>query len=177
MRAEKGGRIRRALDVLVAWIDYVYEHVHEHGDYPAAGGISVACSLPPRRNMSILRARIPGGKAMSRDVLAEIRDEIAANKVLLYMKGNPSFPMCGFSAATVEVLRATGQPFAHVNILEDPEKREAIKAYSNWPTIPQLYINGEFVGGCDIVQDLYASGELQRLLATAFAGEAAAAKS
>ncbi|HVO27537.1 MAG TPA: Grx4 family monothiol glutaredoxin [Candidatus Margulisiibacteriota bacterium] len=108
---------------------------------------------------------------MSRDVMAEIRDEIAANKVLLYMKGNPSFPMCGFSAATVEVLRATGHPFAHVNILEDPEKREAIKVYSNWPTIPQLYINGEFVGGCDIVQDLYASGELQRLLAKASVGE------
>jgi len=113
---------------------------------------------------------------MSRDVMAEIRDEIAGNKVLLYMKGNPSFPMCGFSAATVEVLRATGHPFAHVNILEDPEKREAIKAYSNWPTIPQLYIDGEFVGGCDIVQDLYANGELQHLLAKAFAGEATAAK-
>jgi monothiol glutaredoxin len=93
------------------------------------------------------------------------------------MKGNPSFPMCGFSAATVDVLRATGHPFAHVNILEDPEKREAIKAYSNWPTIPQLYINGEFVGGCDIVQDLYASGELQHLLAKAFASETEAAKS
>jgi monothiol glutaredoxin len=113
---------------------------------------------------------------MSRDVMAEIREEIAANKVLLYMKGNPSFPMCGFSAATVEALRATGRPFAHVNILEDPEKREAIKAYSNWPTIPQLYVNGEFVGGCDIVQELYASGELQRLLAKAFEGDAAAAK-
>jgi monothiol glutaredoxin len=113
---------------------------------------------------------------MSRDVMAEIRDEIAANKVLLYMKGNPSFPMCGFSAATVEVLRATGHPFAHVNILEDPEKREAIKVHSHWPTIPQLYINGEFVGGCDIVQDLYASGELQHLLAKAFEGETAAAK-
>jgi monothiol glutaredoxin len=113
---------------------------------------------------------------MSRDVMAEIRDEIAANKVLLYMKGNPSFPMCGFSAATIEVLRATGRPFAHVNILEDPEKREAIKAYSNWPTIPQLYVNGEFVGGCDIVQDLYATGELQRLVNKAFEGDAATAK-
>jgi monothiol glutaredoxin len=113
---------------------------------------------------------------MSRDVMAEIREEIAANKVLLYMKGNPSFPMCGFSAATIEVLRAAGRPFAHVDILEDPEKREAIKSFSNWPTIPQLYVDGEFVGGCDIVQDLYASGELQQLLAAAFEDDAVAAK-
>ena len=113
---------------------------------------------------------------MPRNVMEEIRDEIATNKVILYMKGTPSFPMCGFSAATIEVLRAAGRPFAHVNILEDPEKREAIKAFSNWPTIPQLYINGEFVGGCDIVQDLNASGELQQLLARAFDGDASTAK-
>jgi monothiol glutaredoxin len=113
---------------------------------------------------------------MSRNVMDEIREEIAANKVVLYMKGTPSFPMCGFSAATIEVLHAAGRPFAHVNILEDPEKRDAIKTYSNWPTIPQLYINGEFVGGCDIIQDLNASGELQRLLAQAFEGDAATAK-
>ncbi len=113
---------------------------------------------------------------MSRDVMAEIREEIAANKVLLYMKGTPAFPMCGFSAATVEVLHATGRPFAHVNILEDPEKREAIKAFSNWPTIPQLYVDGKLVGGCDIVQDLYATGELQRVLSEAFAEDTAAAK-
>jgi monothiol glutaredoxin len=91
------------------------------------------------------------------------------------MKGTPTFPMCGFSAATVEVLRATGRPFAHVNILEDPEKREAIKAFSNWPTIPQLYIDGKLVGGCDIVQDLYGSGELQRVLSDAFAEDTVAA--
>ncbi len=108
---------------------------------------------------------------MPRDVKNEIRDEIAANKVLIYMKGTPSFPMCGFSAATIEVLHEHGYPFAHVNILEDPEKREAIKAYSNWPTIPQLYINGKFVGGCDIVRELHASGELDRMLKDAFADE------
>ena len=112
---------------------------------------------------------------MSRDVMAEIRDEIAANKVLLYMKGNPSFPMCGFSAATVEVLREHGVHFAHVNILEDQEKREAIKAFSNWPTIPQVYIKGKFVGGCDIVQELHATGELEQMLKDVGADTAATA--
>jgi len=114
---------------------------------------------------------------MARDIMSEIRDEIARNKVIVYMKGTPSFPMCGFSAATVGVLHELGYPFAHVNILEDQEKREAIKAYSHWPTIPQVYINGKFVGGCDIVQELHASGELQHLLADAFADAPAAAKS
>ena len=113
---------------------------------------------------------------MPRDVMKEIRDEIGRNTVIVYMKGTPSFPMCGFSAATVEVLRAHGHPFAHVNILEDQEKREAIKAFSNWPTIPQVYVAGKFVGGCDVVQELEASGELQRLLQAAFAEDAAAAK-
>lgn len=106
---------------------------------------------------------------MARDVIKEIRKEISANKVLVYMKGTPTFPMCGFSAATVEVLQGHGYPFAHVNILEDPEKREAIKTYSNWPTIPQVYVNGKFVGGCDIVRELNASGELERILEQAFA--------
>ncbi len=105
---------------------------------------------------------------MSDDVMQEIREEIGKSKVLIYMKGTPTFPMCGFSAATVEVLRQTGYPFEHVNVLENQEKREAIKAFSNWPTIPQVYIGGKFVGGCDIVQELFASGELQRLLKEAF---------
>ena len=106
---------------------------------------------------------------MSRDIMNEIREEIAANKVLVYMKGTPTFPMCGFSAATAEVLQDLGYPFTHVNILEDQEKREAIKTYSDWPTIPQVYLNGKFIGGCDIVRELYASGELERLLREAFA--------
>jgi len=107
---------------------------------------------------------------MPRDILNEIRNEIAANKVLVYMKGTPTFPMCGFSAAIVEVLQEMGYPFKHVNILEDQEKREAIKAFSNWPTIPQVYVNGKFVGGCDIVRELHASGALDQLLKEAFAG-------
>jgi len=109
---------------------------------------------------------------MARDIMTEIRNEIAGNKVVLYMKGTPSFPMCGFSARTVEILHESGYPFAHVNILEDQEKREGIKSFSNWPTIPQLYIDGKFVGGCDIVQDLHASGELDHLLKDAFGDEA-----
>jgi len=107
----------------------------------------------------------------------EIQAEIAANKVVVYMKGTPSFPMCGFSAATVAVLHELGYPFASVNILEDLDKREAIKAYSKWPTIPQVYIGGKFVGGCDIIQELHAAGELQNLLKEAFADEASAAVS
>jgi monothiol glutaredoxin len=104
---------------------------------------------------------------MSRDIMAEIQDEISNNPVILYMKGTPSFPMCGFSAATVAMLQEIGSPFAHVNVLADQEKREAIKTFSNWPTIPQLYVKGKFIGGCDIVQELHASGALREILAQA----------
>jgi monothiol glutaredoxin len=114
---------------------------------------------------------------MRAGIMDEIREEIAANKVIVYMKGTPSFPMCGFSAATVAVLHELGCQFASVNILEDPDKREAVKTFSKWPTIPQVYIGGKFVGGCDIVQELHAAGELQRLLKDAFAEDAGAAAS
>jgi len=110
---------------------------------------------------------------MARNVTDEIRQEIAANKVMIYMKGTPSFPMCGFSASAIEILEESGYPFAHVNILEDQEKREAVKAFSNWPTIPQVYIGGKFVGGSDILRELHASGDLQRLLKETFDGAAA----
>jgi monothiol glutaredoxin len=83
------------------------------------------------------------------------------------MKGTPDFPQCGFSAQTAGALRACKAQFAHVNIFEDPEVREALKTYSNWPTFPQLYVNGELVGGCDIVLEMYKSGELKQLLAEA----------
>lgn len=105
---------------------------------------------------------------MSRDVMEEIQEEVTDNKVIIYMKGSPGSPMCGFSAATVAVLNEIGYPFAHVNVLEDPEKREAIKAYSNWPTIPQVYVNGKFIGGCDIVQELHATGAMRQLLDETF---------
>jgi monothiol glutaredoxin len=98
------------------------------------------------------------------DVMDEIAREVGEHKVLVYMKGTPSFPMCGFSAATVQVLRDLGVPFKAVDVLAEPEKREAIKQYSNWPTIPQVYVNGKFVGGCDIVRELHARGELASLI-------------
>jgi monothiol glutaredoxin len=97
-----------------------------------------------------------------------IRDQVTKHPVVLYMKGTPDFPQCGFSANAIGVLRACGveQPYT-VNVLEDAEVRQGIKEYANWPTIPQLYVNGEFVGGCDIMIEMYQSGELQKLLGKA----------
>ena len=94
-----------------------------------------------------------------------IKEQVTSNKVVLYMKGSPDFPQCGFSARAVQVLRACGvDEFFTVDVLQDPEIRQGIKEYANWPTIPQLYVNGEFVGGSDIVTEMYQSGELQKLL-------------
>lgn len=98
------------------------------------------------------------------DVNERIRQQLAENKVLLYMKGTPDFPQCGFSGQAVAALKAVGKPFAYVNIFEDPEIREGLKKYSNWPTFPQLYVDGELVGGADIVVEMYHSGELKELL-------------
>jgi monothiol glutaredoxin len=90
-----------------------------------------------------------------------IKNTIESSRIVLFMKGAPDFPQCGFSAQAVAALRAVGAEFAHVNILADPELREGLKAYSSWPTFPQLYINGELIGGCDIVVEMYHSGELK----------------
>ena len=98
------------------------------------------------------------------DVFDRIRDEIGKNDVLLFMKGTPVFPQCGFSAAVVQVLSNIGVKFKGVNVLTDPELREGIKQFASWPTIPQLYVKGEFVGGCDIVREMAESGELQQLM-------------
>jgi monothiol glutaredoxin len=103
------------------------------------------------------------------DVLAEIEQEVKGNPVVIYMKGTPRFPMCGFSAATVEVLNEVGVPFKAVDILADADKREGVKAYTRWPTIPQVFVGGEFVGGCDIVRELHAKGELAPLIRKAAA--------
>lgn len=92
-----------------------------------------------------------------------IAKEIAESDVVLYMKGTPDFPMCGFSAAVVQALRMAGAPFKGVNVLDDPDLRQGIKDFANWPTIPQLYVKGEFIGGCDIVREMQSSGELQKL--------------
>jgi len=99
------------------------------------------------------------------DVNARIEEQLESNQVMLYMKGSPDFPQCGFSGQTVAALKAIGKPFAYVNIFEDPEIREGLKQYSNWPTFPQLYVKGELIGGCDIVIEMFESGELQNLLA------------
>ncbi len=93
-----------------------------------------------------------------------IQQEIQDNPVVVYMKGTPVFPQCGFSAAVVQVLSHLGVKFQGVNVLEDPGLREGIKEFSNWPTIPQLYVKGEFIGGCDIIREMFQTGELQQTL-------------
>lgn len=94
-----------------------------------------------------------------------IKQQVTDNKVVLYMKGTPQFPQCGFSSNAANILKACGvSDFFSVNVLADPEIREGIKAFSNWPTIPQLYVNGEFVGGSDIMTEMYRNGELQKML-------------
>ncbi|AWK87364.1 Grx4 family monothiol glutaredoxin [Azospirillum thermophilum] len=98
-------------------------------------------------------------------IVDRIKQDINGNDVVLYMKGTPVFPQCGFSAAVVGVLSHVGVQFKGVNILEDPGLRQGLKEFSNWPTFPQLYVKGELVGGCDIVREMYESGELQQLLA------------
>lgn len=98
------------------------------------------------------------------DINSRIEEQLNAHDVLLYMKGSPDFPQCGFSGQTVAALNAIGKPFAYVNIFEDDEIRQGLKEYSNWPTFPQLYIKGELVGGCDIVIEMYHSGELEKML-------------
>jgi len=94
----------------------------------------------------------------------QIQNDISSNNVVLYMKGNEKFPMCGFSSTVVQILKKLNVEFKTVDVLQDMELREGIKAFTNWPTIPQLYIKGEFIGGCDIVREMYQSGELQALL-------------
>lgn len=100
------------------------------------------------------------------DVIERIKKQLE-NPAVLYMKGTPDFPQCGFSGQVVQVLAACNAKYTYVNIFEDPEMREALKEFSNWPTYPQLYINGELIGGCDIVIDMFKKGELQSALAAA----------
>lgn len=101
---------------------------------------------------------------MSAEVFERIKHDLAENEVVLYMKGTAVFPQCGFSAAVVQVLDSIGVPYKDIDVLPDPGLRQGIKDFANWPTIPQLYVKGEFIGGCDIVREMYASGELQDLL-------------
>ncbi|MDH3589555.1 MAG: Grx4 family monothiol glutaredoxin [Gammaproteobacteria bacterium] len=107
---------------------------------------------------------------MEQEVIDRIRKTLADHPILLFMKGSPDFPMCGFSAQSVAALRALGAEFDHVNILQEPELREALKVFSSWPTFPQLYVKGELIGGCDITVEMYNTGELKQVIEKAVAG-------
>ena len=99
------------------------------------------------------------------DVKDRIHQQVTGHRVVLYMKGTPQFPMCGFSATAAEILKRSGvDDYFSVNVLEDADIRQGVKDYANWPTVPQLYVDGEFVGGCDIMREMYQSGELKQLL-------------
>lgn len=98
------------------------------------------------------------------ETLVKIKEQIQNNPILLYMKGTPQNPQCGFSARAVAALNTCGEEFAYINILENPDIRQELPKYANWPTFPQLYLNGELIGGCDIILELYQSGELQKLV-------------
>ena len=97
-------------------------------------------------------------------VQEQLKEVIESNEVVLFMKGSPDFPQCGFSGRTSQILKACDAPFASVDVLADDTVRQGIKEYSKWPTVPQLYVRGEFIGGCDIMTELYESGELQKIL-------------
>ena len=105
------------------------------------------------------------------DAIERIKSQISSSQVLLYMKGTPQFPQCGFSGQAVQILQACETEFGYFNIFEDPEIREELKVYSNWPTFPQLYISGELVGGSDIMMELYQTGELKKMITAAVTGE------
>ncbi|KAB2928854.1 MAG: Grx4 family monothiol glutaredoxin [Candidatus Contendobacter sp.] len=101
------------------------------------------------------------------DVLERIKEQVENNPVVIYMKGTPDLPRCGFSHRASQALAATGLPFSYVNVLEDPEIFDNLPRYADWPTFPQIYVNGELIGGCDITLELYQSGELQKLMEAA----------
>jgi monothiol glutaredoxin len=132
------------------------------------GEIAAWSTMSPRQQWELLAVLEDRRKQVAEDVVNRIKQHISASPAVLFMKGTPDFPQCGFSAQAVAALRASGANSFHaVNIFEDPELREALKKFSNWPTYPQLYVNGELVGGCDIVLDMHRSGELKKLLSEA----------
>jgi monothiol glutaredoxin len=104
---------------------------------------------------------------VSQDIFEKIKQQVEKDRIVLYMKGTPALPQCGFSQVTTEILRRLGVKFQAYDVLQDAALREGIKQYANWPTIPQLYVDGEFVGGCDIVRSMYESGELEKLVSAA----------
>jgi monothiol glutaredoxin len=129
--------------------------------------IAAWSTMSAQAQWALIRVLEDRRRQVAEDVVNRIRTHLSSSPAVLFMKGTPDFPQCGFSAQTVAALRASGAGFHAVNIFEDPELREALKQFSNWPTYPQLYVNGELVGGCDIVLDMHRSGELKKLLAEA----------
>lgn len=134
-----------------------------------AGVVAHPSPAAPRRHLSSSHDDFSSQKKApdlsDNDAIHDLIDgHVKANRVMVYMKGSPSAPQCGFSATVVGILKGSGIDFSSVNVLDYPELREGVKKYAQWPTIPQLYVNGEFVGGCDIIKDLDASGELKELL-------------
>jgi monothiol glutaredoxin len=129
--------------------------------------IAAWSTMSAQAQWALIRVLEDRRRQVAEDVVNRIRTHLSSSPAVLFMKGTPDFPQCGFSAQTVAALRASGAGFHAVNIFEDPELREALKQFSNWPTYPQLYVNGELVGGCDIVLDMHRSGELKKLLAAA----------
>lgn len=107
---------------------------------------------------------------MPENVLDKIKSQVESSKIMIYMKGDRMLPRCGFSAATVEVFEQLGYPYETVDVLQDESIREGVKQFTKWPTIPQVFINGQFVGGCDITRELYERGELQQMVKEAFEG-------
>jgi monothiol glutaredoxin len=105
---------------------------------------------------------------MDPQILEQIKQEIASNRIVLFTKGTKEAPMCGFSARTIAVFKELGRPFKTIDILPDPRLRQTLSAYSNWPTVPQVFINGKFIGGCDIVTEMHQKGELQPIVEAAF---------
>ena len=118
-------------------------------------------SLSKTFNINLLFEEV---EFMSEEIITTIEQQIQDNPILLYMKGSPQAPQCGFSAQTVQCMVSCGQKFAYVDILSNPEIRSALPAYANWPTFPQLWVEGELVGGCDIITEMFESGELETLL-------------
>jgi monothiol glutaredoxin len=132
--------------------------VHEIAAWPA---------MSAEAQWALLGALDQRRKNVAEDVVSRIKTHIGTGPAVLFMKGTPDFPQCGFSAQVVAALRASEAEFHAVNIFEDPELRDALKQFSNWPTYPQLYVNGELLGGCDIVLDMHRSGELKKVLTDA----------
>ena len=128
--------------------------------------------MSAEQQWAVIRALEDRRKIVAEDVVNRIKTHISTRPAVLFMKGTPDFPQCGFSAQTVAALRASGAEFHSVNIFEDPELREALKKFSNWPTYPQLYVGGELVGGSDIITEMHQNGELQAVLQEAGVVEA-----